>query len=529
MAYFNHAFKKTFLATGSTLSSVNVTDPLSGLTTAISTENGYLTTSNQPTYMLNLASAYAKDLYGPTEAGYIGIFDPKTNRSIRPSSCCNIYIAGSAIYNNDKIGPVHGGYTETNKSKMINPRYVQKFYRVDGCEGSNNVIHVGSTYGTVGGAALTFTDNADGTGYPNSATAVKYETTGSATGTGLTVTATVAAGVPTVVSILNPGKGYANGDVVTLVGGNNDATIDIDTVSEAFAPVLPNTECCREFMCGETYYLRVDVKGSPALRFLNHNAYYNAEAYTGCCPDGAIAPVAVDSTEVMIKWANALLGYELIAPFMQIAIQDEAGMIWYAPGSGAANTWDNYVSPGHVEGACAGLIINGAYVDTKFGNCTFQVSDFFEKQPVKIYASEVDLNGDPCAFEGICTAVECEGTQAQGLGEQVLRDVILSESYRQNFFASNDLRIREITQGDQMISAIDRNALYTKYYLLHSVPRFNNPTGVFDNDRYLLEIVTINELPTFQSNITDWLEGCGTECAVETFRCSECAPVISFF
>jgi hypothetical protein len=236
----------------------------------------------------------------------------------------------------------------------------------------------------------------------------------------------------------------------------------------------------------------------------------------------------------MILWANALIRYELTRPFLQIVIQDEAGVLWYEPGTPAAdlallggNTWDNYVSPGHTLGACAGMIFNGAYVDTKFGDCTFQVTDFFEKQPVKIYPSEVDLNGDPCEFTGICAIIECEGTQAQGLGEQVLRDVILSESYRQNFFASNDLRIREITQGNQLVSAINRNGLYTKYYLLHSVPRFNNPTGTFDNDRYLLEVVSLNALSQFQDDVNNWLENCNNECAFEEFVCvTECSSII---
>ena len=30
------------------------------------------------------------------------------------------------------------------------------------------------------------------------------------------------------------------------------------------------------------------------MRFLNHNAYATVDAYTGCCPDGAIAPTVVD-------------------------------------------------------------------------------------------------------------------------------------------------------------------------------------------------------------------------------------------
>jgi len=68
--------------------------------------------------------------------------------------------------------------------------------------------------------------------------------------------------------------------------------------------------------------------------------------------------------------------------------------------------------------------------------------------------------------------------------------MILSESYRQSFFAT-DFRIREITQGNQILDVIDRSALYDGVYLQHNVPRFNNPTGVFDNDQYLLAFYTL--------------------------------------
>ena len=30
--------------------------------------------------------------------------------------------------------------------------------------------------------------------------------------------------------------------------------------------------------------------------------------------------------------------------------------------------------------------------------------------------------------------------------------------------------------------------VYDVFYVLHTVPRFNNPTGVFDNDQYLIKI-----------------------------------------
>jgi hypothetical protein len=541
MAYFNHAFRKTFLATGDTIGPVAITNPSGGSVGNASATGGFLVTASRPTYTLNQLAAAATTLHGNLENNYVGWFDPKTNLSVVPSTaseCCPLYLAGSTIYCKDKVSPFIGGYQETNKSKVVNPKYVSRFYDVEPCTPTNNVVHVGSTYASAGGGVLTL-DPATlvgGTGYTNGTSTT---TVTGGTGTGLIVEITVALGVVTAVTVLSPGKDYTIGDTVTIVGGNNDATIDVLTVTTAIAPVISGTNCCKEFLCGETYYLRLDVKGSPALRFLNHNAYYIASAYTGCCPAGAIAPTAVDSTEVMILWANDLLNSPIVSPFFQIAIQDEAGVIWYAPGTDAtflasvgADTWNNYVSPGHTPGACAGLILNGAYVDTRFGDCTFQISDFYEVQPVNLYPSEVDLNGDPCQFEGLCVVNECLGSQAMGLGETILRDVILSESYRQNFFSS-DFRIREITQGNQIVNAVNRQALYYNVFLQHSVPRFNNPTGTFDNDQYLLQVVFTNVTSgtAFVNATEDWLDNCGV-CEIEVglngFNCESTCSAIAF-
>ena len=153
--------------------------------------------------------------------------------------------------------------------------------------------------------------------------------------------------------------------------------------------------------------------------------------------------------------------------------------------------------------------MNGAYVDTKFGDCTFQLSDFYEKEPVKLYASEVDLNGDPCLFTTLCVVTECQGLQVNGLGETVLRDLTMSESYRQNFLAT-DFRIREITQGNQIVTSVDRSALYYRYMLQHNVPRNYNPSGTFDADQYMLEIFSLVALNTFATDTSGWLNACGT-------------------
>ena len=544
MAYFNHAFQKTFLATGVSLTGQTITRPNGSTITGVDTDYGYLDTAGVPTYGLNQLSATSITANGEYFGGYVGWFDPKTNLSIAvggSTGCCPLYLAGSTIYCKDKISPFLGGYQETNKSKIVNPKYVNTIYDVDPCLPTNNVVHVGSTYSTLGGGVKTGSITTPGVGYtPNSTTPALVGTvTTTGTGTGLTLFITVALGVPVVTGIASVGKGYAVGDTVTIKSPTGTpgtlAVYTIGTVYPAVSPVIPGTNCCKEFLCGETYNLRLDVKGSPALRFLNHNAYYIATAYTGCCPAGAIAPTAVDSTEVMILWANDLLRSPIVSPFIQIAIQDESGVIWYAPGTSAtflaavgASTWDLYVSPGHVTGKCAGLILNGAYVDTRFGDCTFQISDFYEKQPVNLYPSEVDYNGDPCEFTGVCVVNECLGSQAMGLGESVLRDVILSESYRQNFFSS-DFRIREITQGNQIVNAVNRQALYYRTYLQHSVPRFNNPSGTFDNDQYLLEVIFTDSTSAsaFEAAANIWLGSCGV-CELENFDCNTVCTAVDF-
>ena len=494
MAYFNSAFQKTFLGT----------DGFTGL------NGGQLGTAG---------NIFASGQFGFVDPKTWIVQDPETSLT----SCCPLVLASGSVLANDKIGPFHGGYLESNKSKLINPKYVNRFYRVDPCAPTQAVLNIGVTPHTSGGIALAIDTLVGGTGYANGTYNVGV-TGGS--GSGAIIEVTVAGGIVTAAVLLDGGFGYTNNDILTLVGGNSDATVTVDGVS---APVA---DCCPDFLCGETYNLRLDVKGSPALRFLNHNAYLTLTAYTGCCPAGAIAPTPVDSTLVMIAWAQQIVDSPLISPFILPVVSAADGTLYYAPGTldtnddPYADTWDTYVSPGYVVGDCAGLILYGAYVDTKFGNCTFQITDFYEKEPVRLYASETDLNGDPCAFSGICIVDECLGRQAMGLGESVVRDLILSESYRQNFFHS-DFRIREITQGYDILNSVNRNALYTRYYLLHSVPRFNNPSGTFDNDQYLLEVITDGVVVAFETFVTDWLENCSQCTELEVQSCvSDCEPIV---
>ena len=532
MAYFNHAFSKRFLGTATNNA------PAPGITA----NKGFITTTGVTTTQLS-----------ELLPGYYGFFNKDTYESVNVlsplTSCCPLILASSSLLQKDKLNQYVGGYRETNKSKVINPKYVQSAYVVEECTPKQAIVSVGNTPQT-GEGILTLGATTFGLETYAPGTYSNINLTGGS-GSGAQATITVSgAGLITAITLTSAGVGYVVGDILTVcsaatptagclteVVAGTSSTAVVATVAATttigFQSGTMASNCCFEFLCGETYYLRIDVKGSPALRFLNHNAYQTVDAYTGCC--SGPTPSVVNSTLVMIEWAKRIVLNNYIKDLILPVVFDETGNAWFAPGttvdpiSGRAVTsaqwWDAYpTATAHIAGACAGLRLFGAYVETKFGNCSFQVTDFFEREPIRIYASMVDYNGDPCVFEGICVYNDCLALQGMGFGEQVVRDLILAESYLQNFFHT-DIRIREITQGNDILNSVDRNFLYTRYYILHSVPRFNNPSGVFDNDRYMLEIITKGRNTVLETFIeTNWLGVCADCVNFEEFGCTPCVP-----
>jgi len=516
MSYFNHAFRKSYVGTKATVGG-------SGTQTAVN--NGLVIESGIHTSALsNTASPNTLGV------GTYAFVDPKTYESVvvgdaQVTDGRPLILAGSSLFTDDKIGPFHGGYKESNKSKMINPRYVSKWSKMTGSAAEQAISHFGNTNYNANGVATVGAITAGG-GYTNG-TYSDIPFTGG-TGVGFTADVTVAGGVVTVVTVVTGGQGYTVADVLTVGAGvpytpGTPASVPVATLQYDEGSVCTAID----FICGETYNLRVDLWGSPVLRFLNHDLYKTFAAYTGCCPAGTVVPGNVDSTLVMINWANQIINDVWAQHFISPIVYTEQGIPLFATAalaiaagySGTDNVWTTYVSPGHTTGAMAGIRIEGAYVDTPFGNCSFQCSDFFEKEVVQMNLSMTDLTGDPCEFSAVCTTQESAGFTGQGYGETVLRDVILDESYLQNHF-SYDQRIREITQGDQYFAAVPRAAFYTRYVLQHSVPRFNNPSGVFDNDQYCLNIYTTAATATaLEALVTAWLNaalGTGVV-ALETF------------
>jgi len=416
--YFPHAFRKSFLPASTTLASSGSTADLT--------------------------------------AGQIGFFDAKSFQAVSAQAAPFILAEGSR-FASDKIGPVHGGYKESKKSKAINPKYVSRVIKVSGKAAQNQIVKV-----------------------------------------------------------------------------------------EASA--------CAGLACDSTIRLRLDVKGSPALRFLNHQLYKTLDAYTGCCDS---SNSAIDHTVALLKWADQINEAPLLKDFVQakvwkettnpVGINPTAGSATIVVANADAASFSAgekvvhaslapnslVVSVGAADSASSGyanvvlsaaaisstdgnaaiftaqttagytpatsslsgvnthMDIVAAYVDTTFGNCTFTPTDKYDLEPLFIYASVVDESGDPCKVECISVSEVQAPKQASGLGETVLRDLILDGRYLQNAYPDSSrvdsLRMREI-EADPALATVTRSGLYDQVLILHNVPRFNNPTSTFDNDQYLLVV-----------------------------------------
>ena len=83
--------------------------------------------------------------------------------------------------------------------------------------------------------------------------------------------------------------------------------------------------------------------------------------------------------------------------------------------------------------------------------------------------------------------------------------------------------------SDEILAAVDRSSTYKAYYIQHSVPRFNNPTGVFDNDQYIYKVYVKCSDTSLNQNY--WgVQGVWPAMQIGTSMCwcSTSAPVVGF-
>jgi len=449
MAYFNHAFAKAFYAATHNQTTTETTADLGG---AAGTDLGEFAIADSGYKIMNAVGV----------AAHAGGF----------------YLAQSSFQTSDTIGnnPGHGGYSESHKSKMILKKYISDMWITD-CV--------------------------------NEAATV-YE---------LTVKPTVATG--------------------------------------------SDSQSC--FPCGSDPILRVDIKGTAALRLLNHNAYqslsgslpmFGSDSVTAaateptngvdmCCVPQDATHVGIAPSIVALNWVDQFNNDPILSKLGVAKLQNNR--------TGAATTWDNttaanltaiyaggargVTSAGGAGAQTFTAIASGATgyfsanqfkvvislytsceLQTQFSSCSFDTRDFYLMGGLKVSADLQDEVGQPCvACQGYVVGEEATTfKQRRTSSDTAINDILLTENYRQSPYNQGNRdssRFREQEGMSGIIGELGRdattsscNGAFRVYHLLHNVPRFNNPSGVFDNDQYHYKVyVKCASSSVIASLDTDWL------------------------
>lgn len=155
------------------------------------------------------------------------------------------------------------------------------------------------------------------------------------------------------------------------------------------------------------------------------------------------------------------------------------GYSWKAGACSTANLAPAY--PG--SPVYAGVRITGAYADIRFSNCSFEPTDYFSQRPLRIHVSQVLSDGLPCDGSTKITRLN-NGTVATQTGEYMVRQYLKASSLEAYNAWSCDPRIRDIFD-QQVLSFIDRTALYRIYYLVYTMDRFSaNWNTTQPNDKF---------------------------------------------
>ena len=446
MAYFNHAFGKAFFL------KTFKEDP-----TATSAA---LTAAGDFAFLNGAYKQVASAAVGAQEAGF--------------------YLAQGSFMANDTIGnnPGHGGYKESTKSKMIMYKYISDMWITE----CNDEV---------------------------------------------------------------PGKFVLE---VAPIAGNSTSGGGGGTVSKSCFP------------CGSDPILRVDIKGTAALRLLNRNAYQSlsgslpmapstatvpANGVDMCCytqdlsADGTTGHSGIAPSIVAINWrdqfnndpilsklgeaklyANRLAGvgtFDLIAPgsAQETAIY-AGGAYGVTATNGAGDTFTaitdaTAAASSHFSSTLWRVVIElkkSCVLQTTFSSCSFDTRDFNLLGGLKVSADLQDEAGVPCvACQGYVTDVLPDDAstpksedfkQRRTSSETGINDILLTENYRQSPYNQGNRDSARFRQQEGMGGIVDelgRDAdgcagHFKVYHLIHNVPRFNNPSGVFDNDQYHYRVYT---------------------------------------
>tara|TARA_R110001592_G_scaffold122340_3_gene328968 strand:+ start:6322 stop:7707 length:1386 start_codon:yes stop_codon:yes gene_type:complete len=426
MAHFNHAYHKAFYLKSGGLKT-------SGNTTALTTI-GDLGLYDADTYVALGAVGPGANTISTLAGGYTG-----TAGTYALGSQAKFIIANASFQQTDTIGgnPLHGGYSESIKSKDIQFRHI----------------------------------NAIGT------------------------------------QIATAGLGQ--------------------TIAIRFMSAASSKSC---FECGTDPMLRIDIKGADALRMLSHNAYRNIDI-GGLCNSCNTAGTFLDVKKVVNEFAKNIAADPILSKLIDttqvdfFSVTANAGSSWQdhaitVANNTATSAYDSVAAETAWDANDgARLLMDLAVVDTQFGVCSFDTRDWNNTEPLLGNVEIIDESGKACDTcrinvepltgnnydNGAPTTNGVINEYYSGSGESVapvsvlgdgttaLNDILLTQNYLQNPYhqgGKDSGRMREIEGSKAILDNFPTAAQYHMFTLQHTVPRYNNPSGVFDNDQYRYTIYT---------------------------------------
>lgn len=459
MAYFPHAFQKLLVGLPKTQIEDFITDTV--LTTAIA-------------------------------PGQIGVVDKATNLTIDVSNLATavyanhpiMYLAQGSFHTVDTLGnSFHGGYQETIKSQGINPKYVSDFYVTTPADPLNEI----------------WTVCAEGCELPCETTyRLRIDVKG----------------VP-VLRALDRNM-YYTVDAYTGCCTDPDQPnfVDPNTVLLQWADEINAQNQLNKFVRASVINMleeAVDVSYSDASTLVTDDAAF--VPVEGMIIIGTDIPIGSYVGDVTPVGAAPITAYEF-------TVVDADGNLVTIPETldGTVDFFetidtDTYVpATGEAIADVMGcLVVEAAYVDTTFGVCSYDPSDFVGIEPLELNLSVVDQTGDPCVNNCFTATERQNAYQGKGFADPLIKEYILFKRYRQEDY-HYDPRMREILDDTTMscgATDIAPNAKYYTYNILHSIPRKSNPSGTMDNDQYLIKIVVDARHAQFEAWMDAYLASAG--------------------
>lgn len=498
--------------------------------------------------------------------GEVGVFSAATNLTVNAALTTTaystnplVYIAQGSYHTVDKLGPFHGGYKESVKSKGINPKYISAYYVTEPSNPVQDIVQIAATAGCAvtcnttyrlrldlkGSPALRFlTHNAyftldANTGccdssnnnvdpnivllgwadrlalYPTVKDFVQgtvwNRVLNSGVGTGVTATTTqqyltvgtatgIAAGqrvvfTPTTGSVCSSGN--ITGNIFTATTLTGAGLFSVGQVLTG-AGVAVGTTITKLVSggggAGSVFEVNISQNTGTITTISSTSpvtAYVKSTYTTGTnIPLVAALTISTPSTTDITAFTTGIIAAASVKFYGAITTAN------YTPLTGAT-------APDTVESF---LEIVGAYVDTVFGDCSFAPRDHVELQPIEIYASLTALDplGNQCLAQCFVPTETQQAVQGRGFGETLIRELILAKRYQQEPWIQ-DPRLREVLDYNPF-TEITRGNKYVVYNILHSVPRKANPTGMMDNDQYLVRVVCSARNSTFEGIFTNLLD-----------------------